>query len=240
MFRREIITGLVLGLLGLALFVWAMPAQAGLLDDDRFDDLFRKAYKRHLGRVWDAGPQAPGWLWLKAQAFAESGFDPRAVSPVGARGLTQFMPGTSAELARALKIPDRPFDPLWATTMQAAYLARLRSTWSAPRPEGERIKLTLASYNAGPGNILKAQRRAKDDDCNPNLWACISARLPDVTGFHSRETITYVDRITRFRRRLIGERIKTGAGWFAGAVSFSASVVTCWKWGRGAIDHLFG
>ena len=214
------------------LFFWAMPARAGLLDDDRFDDLLRKAYKHHLGRVWDRGPAAPGWHWLKAQAFAESGFDPRAISPVGARGLAQFMPGTSAELAKALTIPNRPFDPLWATTMQAAYLAKLRRFWSVPRPEDERIRLTLASYNAGAGNIHEAQKLARSDDCDPSTWACIAARLLDVTGRYSQETTTYVDRITRFRSRLNLARIKTGAEWFTSAVTAVGAAATCWKWGR--------
>lgn len=227
MFSRVIGPWIVLGL---ALVVWAEPARAGLVDD-QFDDLFRKAYKRHLGRVWDRGPAAPGWHWLKAQAYAESGFDPMAVSPVGARGLAQFMPGTSAGLSRDLSIPDRPFDPLWATTMQAAYLDKLRRFWSSPRPERERIRLVLASYNAGPGNILKAQRLARSDGCDPAAWACVAARLPEVTGRYSAETRIYVDRIECFRGRLLRARLKTGAEWFTSTVSTIGAVITCWRWG---------
>ncbi|MGN6188418.1 MAG: transglycosylase SLT domain-containing protein [Conexibacter sp.] len=78
---------------------------------------------------------------LAAQLYAESGFNPYAVSPAGAQGIAQFMPGT----ARALGLDD-PFDAAKAIDAQA-HLMRdlLRQLGSVP--------LALAAYNAGPGAV---------------------------------------------------------------------------------------
>jgi hypothetical protein len=78
---------------------------------------------------------------LAAQLYAESGFNPFAVSPAGAQGIAQFMPGT----ARALGLDD-PFDARRAIDAQG-HLMRdlLRQLGSVP--------LALAAYNAGPGAV---------------------------------------------------------------------------------------
>lgn len=78
---------------------------------------------------------------LAAQLYAESGFDPSAVSPAGAQGIAQFMPGT----ARSYGLDD-PFDAEQAIDAQA-HLMRdlLRQLGSVP--------LALAAYNAGPGAV---------------------------------------------------------------------------------------
>jgi soluble lytic murein transglycosylase-like protein len=78
---------------------------------------------------------------LAAQLYAESGFNPAAVSPAGAQGIAQFMPGT----ARSLGLDD-PFDAAKAIDAQA-HLMRdlLRQLGSVP--------LALAAYNAGPAAV---------------------------------------------------------------------------------------
>jgi hypothetical protein len=78
---------------------------------------------------------------LAAQLYAESGFNPFAVSGAGAQGIAQFMPGT----ARSLGLDD-PFDAAKAIDAQA-HLMRdlLRQLGSVP--------LALAAYNAGPGAV---------------------------------------------------------------------------------------
>jgi hypothetical protein len=74
----------------------------------------------------------------------ESGFNPAAVSPVGAQGLMQLMPQT----ARYLGITD-PFDPRQNVFAGAKYLRRLLDTFSGD------LDLTLAAYNAGPGAVAR-------------------------------------------------------------------------------------
>jgi len=89
---------------------------------------------------------------LAAQLEAESGWNPRAVSPAGAQGLAQFTPGTWAiegldgdgDGARD------PFDPADAIASQASYMCGLLAAVTAdPSLTGDPIDLALAAYNAG-------------------------------------------------------------------------------------------
>ena len=81
---------------------------------------------------------------LAAQLMAESGFNPFAVSPAGARGIAQFMPGTAA----AYGLRD-PFDAEAAIEAQAHLMADLLGEFG-------RIELALAAYNAGPAPVRRA------------------------------------------------------------------------------------
>ncbi len=126
--------------------------------------------------------------------------NPNAVSPVGAEGIAQFMPGTWRDVSRQMGIPYgiSPRDAKWAIDAGAYYMARQRRTWSSPRPDLDRHFLAAASYNAGAGNLLKAQRLCRGAVLYDEIIAC----LPAVTGRHSRETITYVKRIQRWRAEM--------------------------------------
>lgn len=75
--------------------------------------------------------------FLARLIWKESLFNPRAVSPMGAQGIAQFMPGT----AKLRGLSD-PFDPLMALAASAAYLAELRATFG-------NLGLAAAAYNAG-------------------------------------------------------------------------------------------
>jgi len=59
----------------------------------------------------------------------------------------------------------------------------------------QRLKFMFASYNAGKGNILKAQRRAEQQGEFANDWFPVGQSLKKVTGKHSTETINYVEKI---------------------------------------------
>jgi len=141
----------------------------------------------------------PEWEWWKAQLYQESRLDPYAESPVGAKGIAQFMPATWREVTQQLGIPGaHPTTASLAIDAGAFYMARMQRGWSAPRPFMDRHNLAMASYNAGFGNILKAQERCM----GVNLYSEIMACLPCITGHHSRETITYVQRIAQWRALL--------------------------------------
>lgn len=79
---------------------------------------------------------------VAAQINLESGFDPGAVSPAGAEGMAQFMPGTFASYGVG-----SPFNPTDAMNAYTAYMRSLLNQF------GGNLQDALAAYNAGPGNI---------------------------------------------------------------------------------------
>ncbi len=83
-------------------------------------------------------------LLLASIMEAESGFDPRAVSPRGALGLMQVMPAT-AELYAA----EKPLDPAVNIELGARYFASLLRQF-----DGD-VALALAGYNAGPARVTR-------------------------------------------------------------------------------------
>ena len=78
---------------------------------------------------------------LAAQLFAESNFNPYAVSAAGAQGIAQFMPGTAAAYGL-----DDPFDAEKAIEAQAHLMSDLLKQFGS-------VQLALAAYNAGPGAV---------------------------------------------------------------------------------------
>lgn len=72
----------------------------------------------------------------------ESGWNPKARSHKGARGLAQLMPGTAAKLGVD------PSDPIQNLEGGARYLRMMYNTFGSWR-------LALAAYNAGPGAVAK-------------------------------------------------------------------------------------
>jgi transglycosylase-like protein with SLT domain/D-alanyl-D-alanine carboxypeptidase-like protein/putative Flp pilus-assembly TadE/G-like protein len=80
---------------------------------------------------------------LAAQLYAESGFNPFAVSPAGARGIAQFMPGT----ARAYGLRD-PCDATGSIAAQARLMRDLLRRFAS-------VPLALAAYNAGPAPVAR-------------------------------------------------------------------------------------
>src|SRR3954468_5677389 len=78
---------------------------------------------------------------LAAQLYAESNFNPFAVSGAGAQGIAQFMPGTAAGLGLT-----NPFDAEAAINAQAHLMHNLLARFAS-------VPLALAAYNAGEGAV---------------------------------------------------------------------------------------
>lgn len=91
---------------------------------------------------------------LKYLAIIESALNPKAKSPMGARGIWQFMPSTAK--VYDLKITsyvDERCDPIKSTRAAAAYLKNLHAMFND-------WILAIAAYNCGPGNVKKAIARS--------------------------------------------------------------------------------
>ncbi len=97
------------------------------------------AYRASILRSASRWNVSPGLL--AAQLMAESGFNPRAVSPAGALGIAQFIPST----ARSYGLRD-PFDPAAAIDAQAHLMSDLLRQFHS-------VPLALAAYNAGSGAV---------------------------------------------------------------------------------------
>ncbi|WNJ61985.1 peptidoglycan DD-metalloendopeptidase family protein [Nocardia seriolae] len=127
---------------------------------------------------------------LAAQAQAESGFRADAVSPDGAQGIAQFMPGT----AKALAPDGQPYiidadgdgvasalEPADGIIGQGRYMCSIAKTiegWmSEGKVSGDLPALTIAAYNAGEGAVLA------------------SGGMPNQIARHFTETRPYVQRI---------------------------------------------
>jgi soluble lytic murein transglycosylase-like protein len=83
---------------------------------------------------------------VKAIIMAESGYDPRAISKMGAKGLMQLMPATAEELG-----VEDIFNPRHNINAGVGYFKKLLN-----RFDGD-IKLALAAYNAGTRKVRQYQ-----------------------------------------------------------------------------------
>ena len=117
-------------------------------------------------------------------AAVESGFNPAALSPKGAAGLWQFMPGTARQYGLVVNAnQDDRFDVLKSTAAAAQYLHALHDQFGD-------WPLALAAYNAGPNRVVHGIDRINAR----NFWALSrDFALPD-------ETRDYVPRVLAVMR----------------------------------------
>jgi soluble lytic murein transglycosylase len=121
-------------------------------------------------------------LFVGALIMAESAWNPRAFSRVGARGLMQLMPDTGRRVAQSLGVAvsfdDQLFDPTLNLRLGVTYLGEL-----SRRFEG-RLPLILASYNAGEEQVSAWWSKRAGDDIEEFI-----ANIP------FRETRRYVQQV---------------------------------------------
>jgi hypothetical protein len=122
---------------------------------------------------------------LRYLAMIESGYNPRAQSGAGARGLWQFIPSTAQRYGLVVtgSVDDR-LDPAKSTHAAARYLNDLAFEFG-----DEALLLAVASYNKGENGIRGALRKLDDPRTERSYWVLAErGLLPD-------ETRDYVPRL---------------------------------------------
>jgi len=116
-----------------------------------------------------AGQYDFDWLIIAAQAYQESRFDQSKRSPAGAIGVMQLLPATAADDAVGIADISDLENNIHAGVK---YLHWLRETYFSEESIEplDRVLFSFAAYNAGPGNMRKARRRAKRLGFDPNRW----------------------------------------------------------------------
>ncbi|MER3525064.1 MAG: hypothetical protein C4326_13700 [Ignavibacteria bacterium] len=156
------------------------------------------------------------WRLTLAVMKAESSFLDSAVSPVGAEGLMQIMPATQLDVAKALDL-ESVVEPQANIRAGIYYLSRLYRLFDEAE-ENDRLRLTLAAYNAGPGRVFDAQDIARYMNEDAMRWASVRDALPLLSSRYytlhqqvwvgqkprsgvfsnHRETISYVEKVMNY------------------------------------------
>jgi membrane-bound lytic murein transglycosylase MltF len=179
--------------------LWVVALVAGVLspatvhaqgqrDADRYDQTFRKYSKRYFGVGYD-------WRVFKAQAMAESQMNPNARSWVGARGLMQLMPSTFSEIQSHATGMGSIDDPEWNIAAGILLDRDLWRRWERDSIETDRREFMFASYNAGEGTIMNAQRACVAKSLDRRIWSSVETVAPEVPRWRYRETLGYVRKI---------------------------------------------
>lgn len=169
-----------------------------------FDNLLKAAAD---STQWD-------WELLAAIAHQESRFRTDVRSRSGALGLMQIMPRTARGFGvQVSELTDAQTNIAVAVQL----LDRISTTFRFPAsmPQSEKLKVILASYNAGPGHILDARRLAAAHGEAYNSWSTLRKYVllkGDYTDheavrcgdFNGTETVDFVDKVftkyTQYKR----------------------------------------
>lgn len=179
---------------------------------------------QYVSLVDAAGTRCPAFpaTVIAAQIQTESDWDPHAVSPVGAQGISQFMPGTWAAWGHDWTADGRA--DVWDTgdaipsqaTFDCALADQMQSALAAGQVRGATItELALAAYNAGAGAVVAA------------------GGIPD-----NGETPAYVTRIEKLAASFASPSSPAPAGPFGAAVvaATRTRLGLPYVWGGGTVS----
>lgn len=114
--------------------------------------------------------QAAGldWRLVASVCYAESGYDPEAISNAGAQGLMQLMPTVAKQYGVT-----NCYDPEQNIKGGTLLLKQLMQDFADVDGQ-ERIKFVLAAYNAGGGHIRDAMSLTRKYGKNPKNWTDVN------------------------------------------------------------------
>lgn len=132
---------------------------------------------------------------LAAQVHQESGWNPQAVSRVGAAGMAQFMPQTASwwcELNHMTAAECQPQNPTWALAALVGYDKWLYDRTPTQYTAFDRLWVALRAYNGGLGHWQAESRLAVNKSRQAVDAACGRARRSPI---HCPENLGYPQRI---------------------------------------------
>ena len=130
-----------------------------------------------LKKIFRAEGIPPELVW---QAEVESSFNPEARSPVGARGLYQFMPATARSFGLDEGPPDERLNPGKSARAAARYLKVLYKRFNS-------WPLALAAYNAGEGRVGKLMKQH-----GATTFSSVARHLPSETQMYVPKVLATV------------------------------------------------
>lgn len=139
---------------------------------------------------------------FKKMLFRESGGNPNAVSPKGALGYGQLMPGTAKELG----VTD-PFDYQQNILASGKYLRQNLDEFGS-------YDLALAAYNAGPGAVKKYGRTIPPYEETQNYVAAILGDKSNANGVKTKSSYRKTDPTSDFTSANMSAAMQRNApGW---------------------------
>jgi membrane-bound lytic murein transglycosylase MltF len=147
-------------------------------------------YFKTYGRQYAIDP-----YMLAAQAYQESSFNQGLRMKSGAVGIMQMMESTARDELHMDDIVSRPEDNIHAGAEYLRYLVD-KYLDDPAIPEREKVLMTLAAYNAGPGNLKRFRDKARQNGFNPNIWfGNVEHGAAAIVG---QETVQYVGNIYKY------------------------------------------
>jgi len=145
------------------------------------------------------------YLMITAQAYQESGLDHSRKSKAGAVGIMQVLPSTAADPNVNIPKIQKLENNIHAGVK---YLRFLFDQYyrDEPMSDGNKLLFTFASYNAGPGNVIKIRQKTAEMGLDPNVWF-YNAEIA-AAKIIGRETVQYVANIYKYyvAYKLVRER----------------------------------
>lgn len=152
-------------------------------------DLYRPYFEKYGQRY------GFDWRLLLAMAFQESGLNSKKRSHRGALGLMQIRPSTAADPNVGIKNITTVENNIHAAVKYLDFLRDRYFSDDGIRPR-DRVRFSLAAYNAGPARIRRARKKAAAMDLDADRWfRNVELAVLRIVG---QETVQYVSNINKY------------------------------------------